>query len=123
MPEKSQHYGLTALLPQPLDPSEGLVVQYEATYTSGYNCGGSYVKLLTHADGFKAEDLVDTTPYTIMFGPDKCGDPNGKVWSVELHNWCAWESEIAPRCLFHICALPWDSFSQPRVQRHAHRPT
>lgn len=86
MPEKSQHYGLTALLPQPLDPSEGLVVQYEATYTSGYNCGGSYVKLLTHADGFKAEDLVDTTPYTIMFGPDKCGDPNGKVWSVVSHN-------------------------------------
>ena len=31
-------------------------------------CGGSYVKLLTHVNGFKPEDLVDSTPYSIMFG-------------------------------------------------------
>ncbi len=54
-------------------------MQYETKYSKGYECGGSYVKLLTHADNFSAADLVDTTPYTIMFGPDKCGEPMGKV--------------------------------------------
>jgi calnexin len=73
-----EHYGITALLPQPLDPSEGLVVQYEARYTNTTNCGGSYLKLLTHAKDFKPEDLEDSTPYSVMFGPDKC-DPKGKV--------------------------------------------
>ena len=29
-------YGLTALLNKPLDPSEGLVIQYETTYPKGY---------------------------------------------------------------------------------------
>jgi calnexin len=41
-------------------------------------CGGSYVKLLTDDAAFTPEALNDKTPYTIMFGPDKCGNV-GKV--------------------------------------------
>lgn len=41
-------------------------------------CGGSYVKLLTHFDDFRPEDLVDSTPYSVMFGPDKCGGGTSK---------------------------------------------
>lgn len=85
IPEKSKHYGMTALLPHPVDPTDGIVVQYEVKYSQTYNCGGSYVKLLTHVDGFKAEDLVDTSPYSIMFGPDKCGGPSGKIHLILRH--------------------------------------
>lgn len=35
------------------------------------------MKLVTEQDGgFTPEDLVDSTPYSIMFGPDKCGATN-----------------------------------------------
>uniref|UniRef100_A0A2M4BHQ3 Putative calnexin n=1 Tax=Anopheles marajoara TaxID=58244 RepID=A0A2M4BHQ3_9DIPT len=57
-----------------------LVLQYEVTLQEGQECGGSYIKLLS--DGDKTKDLKqfnDKTPYTIMFGPDKCGN------DVKLH--------------------------------------
>ncbi|GAX84984.1 hypothetical protein CEUSTIGMA_g12405.t1 [Chlamydomonas eustigma] len=81
----SKFYGLTSLLSKPLDPSKGLVVQYEVTYKKGYECGGSYLKLLTHVEGFEAQALVDSTPYSVMFGPDKCGDPSGKIHFIVRH--------------------------------------
>ena len=52
-----------------------LVIQYEVTMQEGQECGGSYIKLLSsdknHNDLTK---FNDKTPYTIMFGPDKCGN-------------------------------------------------
>lgn len=57
-----------------------LVVQYEVTLQDGQECGGSYIKLLS--SGPETIDLTkfhDKTPYSIMFGPDKCGN------DVKLH--------------------------------------
>lgn len=57
-----------------------LVVQYEVTMQNIQDCGGSYIKLLS--DGKSTSDLTqfnDKTPYTIMFGPDKCGN------DIKLH--------------------------------------
>lgn len=51
---------------------EELIVQYDVQYRNGLDCGGSYLKLLTHPSG-NLTSLSDATPYTIMFGPDKCG--------------------------------------------------
>mmetsp|Transcript_22528 Transcript_22528/g.49249 ORF Transcript_22528/g.49249 Transcript_22528/m.49249 type:complete len:607 (+) Transcript_22528:172-1992(+) len=85
VPAKNQHYGLTVSLPKPVDPSEGLVVQYETKYASGYTCGGSYIKLLTYDESFSPDQLEDNSPYTIMFGPDKCGDPQGKIHLILRH--------------------------------------
>ena len=46
---------------------------------------GAYAKLLSDVDsGFKAEDLVDSTPFSVMFGPDKCGATN-KVHLIFKH--------------------------------------
>ena len=36
IPKPEQFYGITALLNKPLDPSEGLVVQFETSYPKGY---------------------------------------------------------------------------------------
>lgn len=57
-----------------------LVVQYEVTMQNIQDCGGSYIKLIS--EGKSSLDLTqfnDKTPYTIMFGPDKCGN------DIKLH--------------------------------------
>ena len=43
------------------------------------------MKLLTESEkGIQAEEFSDKTPYTIMFGPDKCGSTN-KVHFIFRH--------------------------------------
>ncbi|GBP07453.1 Calnexin [Eumeta japonica] len=44
----------------------------------GQNCGGAYIKLLSKDISTKTDlkKFYDQTPYTIMFGPDKCGNDN-----------------------------------------------
>lgn len=62
-----------------------LVVQYETKLQNGLTCGGAYLKLLTESpDGIQAKEFSDKTPYTIMFGPDKCGGTN-KVHFIFRH--------------------------------------
>ena len=43
---EARHYGISSLLKEPFDPSEGLVVQYEAALQEGLECGGAYLKFL-----------------------------------------------------------------------------
>ncbi len=108
VPEKSKHYGLTSLLPQPLKPSEGLVLQYEVKFADGHTCGGGYLKLLTHKDGFRASQLKDDTPYSVMFGPDKCGAA-GKVSSSSSSRCPSRSCEHARACLWlqtHTANIP-----------------
>lgn len=74
---KAKHAAIAARLTKPFTFTENkdLVVQYEVTMQEGQECGGAYIKLLS-ADP-ESEDLTkfnDKTPYTIMFGPDKCGN-------------------------------------------------
>lgn len=76
VPEKAKHYGLTAKLDEPVDPAKGLVLQYEVKLSDGLTCGGAYLKFLTNTKDFDPAELTDGTPYTIMFGPDKCGSTN-----------------------------------------------
>jgi calnexin len=60
------------------------VVQYEVNFQNGLECGGAYVKLFTHDPKFNPSELNDKTPYTIMFGPDKCGS-NNKIHFIFRH--------------------------------------
>ncbi|XP_076545729.1 calnexin isoform X3 [Osmia lignaria lignaria] len=73
---KARHAAIAAELSEPFYlKDKPLVVQYEVNFQEGQECGGAYLKLLTLAQGH--EDLKkfhDKTPYTIMFGPDKCGN-------------------------------------------------
>lgn len=85
IPEKARHYGISAALPEPVDPSEGLVLQYELKLPkSGLTCGGAYLKFLTATPDFTPAGLKESTPYTVMFGPDKCGGVN-KVHLIVRH--------------------------------------
>jgi len=68
-----------------LDPKgTGLVVQYELQLKNGLQCGGAYLKLLTATEELSLEGFKASTPYTIMFGPDKCGETN-KVHFILRH--------------------------------------
>jgi calnexin len=85
IPEKARHYAAVAKFPSVLDTKDkDLVVQYEVRFQNGIECGGAYIKLLTNTPGFSAEAFADNTPYTIMFGPDKCGSTN-KVHFIFRH--------------------------------------
>jgi len=82
----AKKHAVSSLFTAPFDPkvAGGLVIQYELQLKKTLQCGGAYLKLLTASeelshDGFKAE-----TPYTIMFGPDRCGATN-KVHFIMRH--------------------------------------
>ncbi|NWH96403.1 CLGN protein, partial [Aegithalos caudatus] len=51
-----------------------LIVQYEVNFQKGIDCGGAYIKLLSSSNDLNLEYFFDKTPYTIMFGPEKCGE-------------------------------------------------
>ncbi|XP_039746107.1 calnexin isoform X2 [Pararge aegeria] len=76
---EAKHAAISALLDRPFEfKDKPLVVQYEVTMQEGQNCGGAYIKLLSKGVNTKADlrQFHDQTPYTIMFGPDKCGNDN-----------------------------------------------
>uniref|UniRef100_A0A8C4SNC2 Calnexin-like n=1 Tax=Erpetoichthys calabaricus TaxID=27687 RepID=A0A8C4SNC2_ERPCA len=50
-----------------------LIVQYEVHFQDGVDCGGAYIKLLSHRDDLDLTQFHDKTPFSIMFGPDRCG--------------------------------------------------
>lgn len=76
--QSHKHYGISTKLDSPVSVGDknGFVVQYEVKYTAGVHCSGSYLKLLIEDPNFESEKLEESTPYSIMFGPDICGGTN-----------------------------------------------
>jgi len=92
---KAKHAAISAKLKKPFHfKDDVLIVQYELNFQvmrfqlkvwknmetsfwhffqNGQDCGGGYIKLLSHNPDFDLVHFQDKTPYTIMFGPDKCG--------------------------------------------------
>jgi len=72
---KAKHHAVSALLKKPFDfkSKKQFIMQYEVKFENGQECGGAYVKLTQHDPSFEPSKFNDKTPYTIMFGPDKCG--------------------------------------------------
>ncbi|CAG0892149.1 unnamed protein product [Darwinula stevensoni] len=74
MKSKAKHSAISAKLDKPfVFDSNPLIVQYEVAFQNGLDCGGAYIKLLSKDSNLSLKNLHDKTPYTIMFGPDKCG--------------------------------------------------
>ncbi|XP_053151164.1 calnexin isoform X2 [Hemicordylus capensis] len=73
--DRAKHHAVSAKLNKPfVFDTKPLIVQYEVSFQNGIECGGAYVKLLTKAAELNLDHFHDKTPYTIMFGPDKCGE-------------------------------------------------
>ncbi|KAL9943827.1 hypothetical protein D7B24_002106 [Verticillium nonalfalfae] len=79
------HHAISAKFPKAIDnKGKTLVVQYEVKLQNGLECGGAYLKLLRDNKALHQEEFSNTTPYVIMFGPDKCGHTN-KVHFIFQH--------------------------------------
>ncbi|CAI7756916.1 unnamed protein product [Closterium sp. NIES-54] len=84
--EKAKKYGIAAELPEPVDPKKDtLVLQYDVRLQNNLECGGAYLKfLMPQTAGWTPSQFKDDSPYSIMFGPDKCGSTN-KVHFIFRH--------------------------------------
>lgn len=72
---KAKHAAISTRLTKPFHfLTKPLVVQYEVNMQNGQECGGAYLKLLSDSPDLDPAGFRDKTPYTIMFGPDKCGN-------------------------------------------------
>lgn len=81
--EDAKKYGVAGKFPSVLDVgNRQLVLQYEVKLTKGLSCGGAYLKLLR--ENVDVSSFDGSSPYTIMFGPDSCGD-NNKVHFILQH--------------------------------------
>jgi len=79
------HHAISAKFPKKIDnKGKTLVVQYEVKLQNGLECGGAYMKLLRDTKALHQDEFSNTTPYVIMFGPDKCGHTN-KVHFIFNH--------------------------------------
>lgn len=73
--DKARHNAISVSMPKPYEfDGKPFVMQYEVNFQEGIECGGGYVKLLSHTKNLDLKNFHDKTPYTIMFGPDKCGE-------------------------------------------------
>ncbi|XP_010160784.1 calmegin, partial [Antrostomus carolinensis] len=71
----AKHHAISAMLTKAfIFDNKPLIIQYEVNFQEGIDCGGAYIKLLSSSDDLNLEYFFDKTPYTIMFGPDKCGE-------------------------------------------------
>uniref|UniRef100_A0A8W4FIB6 Calnexin n=1 Tax=Sus scrofa TaxID=9823 RepID=A0A8W4FIB6_PIG len=72
---RAKHHAISTKLNKPfIFDTKPLIVQYEVNFQNGIECGGAYVKLLSKTPELNLDQFHDKTPYTIMFGPDKCGE-------------------------------------------------
>ncbi|XP_066241563.1 calmegin isoform X1 [Saccopteryx leptura] len=72
---RARHHAISAGLAKAfVFADKPLIVQYEVNFQDGIDCGGAYIKLLADTDDLNLENFYDKTSYTIMFGPDKCGE-------------------------------------------------
>lgn len=84
--EKARKYAIVKELDEPVNlKDETVVLQFETRLQNGLECGGAYLKYLRPQEaGWKSKEFDNNSPYSIMFGPDKCGATN-KVHFIFKH--------------------------------------
>ncbi|WJX47857.1 hypothetical protein P8452_34499 [Trifolium repens] len=84
--EKARKYAIVKELDEPVIlKDESVVLQFETRLQNGLECGGAYLKYLRPQEaGWKPKEFDNDSPYSIMFGPDKCGATN-KVHFIFKH--------------------------------------
>jgi len=76
--EKARKYAIVKELDEPVSLKDGTVVlQFETQLQEELEWGGANLKYLRPQEaGWKPKEFDNESPYTIMFGPDKCGATN-----------------------------------------------
>ncbi|XP_014505844.1 calnexin homolog isoform X2 [Vigna radiata var. radiata] len=109
--EKARKYAIVKELEEAVGLKEGTVVlQFETRLQNGLECGGAYLKYLRPQDaGWKPKEFDNESPYSIMFGPDKCGATN-KVHFIFKHK-NPKSGEYVEHHLKHPPSVPSDKLS------------
>ncbi|XP_047126386.1 calnexin isoform X1 [Hydra vulgaris] len=82
---EAKHAAISTMLDKPFKfENKPLIVQYEVRFQNTHECGGAYIKLLSESPSLNLKVFNDKTPYTIMFGPDKCGG-DSKIHFIFQH--------------------------------------
>nr|GEY83344.1 calnexin homolog [Tanacetum cinerariifolium] len=73
--QKARKYAIVRELNTPVEFNDGTVVlQFETRLQNGLLCGGAYLKYLQPQEaGWTPKQFDNESPYSIMFGPDRCG--------------------------------------------------
>ena len=79
---------------------------YSLEFADGLECGGAYMKLLQDNKKLHAEEFSNSSPYVVMFGPDKCGATNKVRPSMPLVS--SNYSQCYPGSLHHPAQEPQD---------------
>ncbi|EOR01850.1 Calnexin-like protein [Wallemia ichthyophaga EXF-994] len=82
--DKATHYSIHSPLSPAIHPTHQntpFLLQYQVKLQDGLDCGGAYIKLFSENIH---SHITPDTPYSIMFGPDKCGFTN-KVHFIFTH--------------------------------------
>eukprot|EP00249_Psilotum_nudum_P020012 c27521_g1_i2 orf=56-1723(+) len=84
--EKARKYAIAVDLPELIElKKHDVVLQYDVRLQDGLECGGAYLKFLRPQEsGWVPKQFDSESPYSIMFGPDKCGATN-KVHFIFNH--------------------------------------
>uniref|UniRef100_A0A8K9WKS9 Calnexin n=1 Tax=Oncorhynchus mykiss TaxID=8022 RepID=A0A8K9WKS9_ONCMY len=74
MKSSGRHHAIAAYLHTPFNfMHTPLCLQYEVRFGRDVECSGAYIKLLTQTHLLRLSQFSESTPYSVMFGPDKCG--------------------------------------------------
>ena len=102
-----KHYGLSRMLDTPYQVSKhGLVMQYEVRFKAGFGCSGAYVKMLS--EKIQPEELKEDSAYSVMFGPDRCGNTNKVHLIFRVQNPVdkTWEEKVGLGfCIIYIYSI------------------
>ncbi|CAK9183095.1 unnamed protein product [Ilex paraguariensis] len=82
--EDNRFYAISAEFPEFSNKDKTLVFQFSVKHEQKLDCGGGYMKLLSGKVDQKK--FGGGTPYSIMFGPDICGDSTKKVHAIVSYN-------------------------------------
>lgn len=113
---KAKHAAISSRLNKPfVFTDKPLVVQYEVTLQDGQECGGAYIKLLSSGkETTELKQFQDKTPYSIMFGPDKCGN------DIKLHFIFRHVNPINGTISEKHCKKPKERLEEPFKDKEPH---
>ncbi|XP_078161820.1 calnexin homolog 1-like [Carex rostrata] len=85
---KERRYAIVKELKKPISLKCGtIVLQFEVRFQNGLECGGAYLKYLRPPQDARwfPKEFDNESPYSILFGPDKCHYPSGRVLFIVQH--------------------------------------
>ena len=104
--ERNKHYAISTPFNKPLVfNGKTLIFQYEFRAQHSFTCSGAYMKIFS-SKNFDPTKMNDKTQWTILFGPDRCGEKQEIKLIFNLFN--PKKKEMEERVLINPPRFPVD---------------